>query len=346
MTKATALLGLLLLSTLWAPVALAASPAAVLVLPPLVEGLPASTAETVASAVAAAVRDQPESRVIDARSSEHLGGVDLAEQAAGCRWDELCLTELASLVGASAVAMSSVSEAGDGRWAARVRHLDVRTAAVVGEVIHVATAELSALGAAAAGAARRLFLPPTVHVEWVVYPPSARVSVFGEALALPEDGRIDWWPGRWQLELRSGERPPRVEWVELAGPAARVELSALTAPIAVGGSPDRPPAVIGRAPEPPSRWGRPLPWVSVGVGLLAAGAGAVLMVDAQARYADVAADPRYQLGMGASARDAAAERDDLRSRHTGGAIAAGAGGALALGGLVYMLVVDPEGAER
>lgn len=300
---------------------------------------------------------------VEVRSARRL---DLLEQARGCDYDVFCLVEVARLLEAERVLVGDVTGQG-GRWNLRLIALDVERAVLQDTVAMAMEAKTEVVRAAAAVAAQRLAAPPSVPVRLRIEPPGARVETFGETLVVPPDGRLRLWPGRWRFELTAEGWSPSSTWIDLQ-PAAKereIHLSMQPDPLAVRPAPapfeeepfGRPSRRHGSgvgvdeagripaSPPPPSRFARPLPWVTMGIGVLAAIGGAALMVDASGRYETLAQEPRF-VPAGTSAETAGSERDDLRSRYVAGSITALSGAVLAAGGLGWLMLSSPPRATQ
>ncbi|MEL6186952.1 MAG: hypothetical protein AAFU79_20190, partial [Myxococcota bacterium] len=291
--------------------------------------------------------------------------VDLLEQARGCDYDVFCLVEVARVLDASRVLVGELDAKAEG-WSLRLLALDVEQATLDETVAMTFEPELEVLRAAAALAARRLTRPPSLSVELRLEPANARVRVFGEPLDLALDGPARLWPGRWRFELEAEGWAPRKVWVDLHAKASPVVLRMERDPLAVAPRPgpfDEEPfgrpsrrrgsgvtvddagRLAAAPPPPPSRFLRPLPWVVVGLGAVAAAGGAALMVDASGRYDTLAAEPGFLPGS-ASAMDASALRDDLRGQFLAGSLTALGGALTTLVGVGWLVLgASPESGE-
>lgn len=283
--------------------------------------------------------------------------VDLAAQARGCGRDVFCLVEIARLLDAGRALVSRVRRTEAGTFALELLVLDGERAVLAASARPEVASEED-VAAAAAAVARRLLTPPDLELAIELDPPDAELRWYGERV---ERKGQAWWSGRWEIVADAPGRAPRREvWRLGPGTASRtviLELDPLDAPVATPSS--EPFAVPSRrlgtgigtealaqklTAEPtrtPSRFERPLPWVVTGVGLLTVATGVWLMLDANGAYADLAAEPRY----GNDARSAATarrSREELRDRYRLGSGLGLGGGAAAMVGLGWLLLVPPE----
>lgn len=348
-----------------AALTLAAQPPPNVLLFPLEDRGAGSEAVEVATAAAVAALRADGLPVSGPQEVEASAGVSLLTQARGCDYDVFCLVEIGRVLAGQQVLVGHVA-AVDGGWSLRLLALDVERAALVDTVTFATAPDPKALRAAASLAARRLASEPTIVLRLLVTPAEAQVAIFGDDGWVPEHGVLDGWPGRWRFDLSAPGYASRSVWIEL--PEGRdevtVELDLEPDPLSVPdpkgvfatepfGRPSRRTGSgvtvgelgVREAPEPPSRWARPLPWVVVGAGVIASAAGAALMADAYGRYDQLASETRF--GTGITPADlAAAERDTLRDRHLLGSAVVISGAVTAIAGLGWLLLAPlpaPEG---
>lgn len=294
---------------------------------------------------------------------EASSGVDLLAQARGCDYDVFCLVEVGRVLEGRQVLVGHVSGRGEG-WQLRLLALDVERAALVDTVVFETPQEASALQAAASLAARRLVSTPRVLIRLKVTPSDSRVTIFGDGDWLPDHGRLEGWPGRWRFEVSAPGYAGQKFWVEVPlGPQEfDVELTLVPDPLSVPapkelyadepfGRPSRRTGSgvtvdelgVRTAPAPPSRFARPWPWVTLGVGVLAVVGGSLLMSDAHSSYGALANEIRYVPG--ATPADlAAAERTSFQNQYLTGSFVLAGGAAVAAAGLGWLLFFPDHSA--
>jgi hypothetical protein len=321
----------------------AARAAQVAVVPLEASGVPGPAAEAATAELAAELEAVDNVEVLDLERVGRRLGVDVLRRARSCERDLFCLVEVGEVLRADRVVFGRL---GRGRGASEVSldltMIDVAAASEARRLAwRVPDLFEGALSDALRAAARRLVASPDARLLLDLSPPDARVEVYGEALARPPGAtQIPFHAGNYYVRVSApGYRAMDLRLVVPRGPDP-VPLYATLAP----SSPAAPlaPALTGGASPPPvpraPAFRRPLAWVGVGLGVAAAVAGGAGMGAAQAGYDELSAQVRYTPGVTLPASVAARERDDLAGRHELGAVGLGAGVALAVGALGWMVV--------
>ncbi len=296
-------------------------------------------------------------RVIDPETVEQRLNVDLTEQARACQYDVFCLVEIGEILRTSTVLLGHVHRLpspDQGPLEVKFVVLDVDRAAIA-EVLIWTLQEPADLIPAAEAAARRLFGPQDAQVEVTVAPPQATVYLYGDPQAPPLSGPWPTWSGQYRLRVAAEGFIPyeRVWRLEPGAAELRVELEPDPLYVPPKSSPSvelfdrssrrmgsgvtsRDVATVPQLTDPPSRYGRPWPWVTTGLGVAAIVAGVVLMATAQSDYNALADEVRF-LPATTPADVAGSERDDAHLRHQVGSGVAIGGAVLTVGGLIWLV---------
>ena len=169
----------------------------VVVFPFEARGAPSAAAQKATRAAISSLADDPSVRVLGPSEVEARVGVDLREQARGCRYDVFCLVELGRVLDGERVLVGHVdSIPGSPQWSLHLLELDVTRAAMIDTSIYrISSLVDEELEAAASVGARRLLVPPDTDLEISVDPPEATVTFLGDPVVVPR-----------------GRAPSMVEW--------------------------------------------------------------------------------------------------------------------------------------
>ena len=345
---------------------LVATPAVaqVVVFPLDARSVPPALSQRTTSAVLRALDGIERLQVIDPKTVEKRLQVSLTDQAQACQYDVFCLVEIGEILETATVLLGHIqfkADATETPYELKLVVLDVDRAAIA-EVLIWRIAGPEALSAAAYAAGRRLFAPQDAQVKVTLEPPQAVVSLYGDPQTLPRGGPWSMWAGEYALTVEAeGYLPVARAWKVEPGanelnitlesdplyvrpktPVTPPEPFALPSRRTGSGVTARDVDVGVKATGPRSRFARPLPWITAGVGLAAVVTGSVLMATAQSDYNALANEVRFSPVETTQAFVAAPERDDLNARYQlGGGILLG-GAAVLIGGVVWLFIGPDE----
>jgi hypothetical protein len=311
--------------------------------------------------------------VIEPRTVEAKLGVDLTEQANKCEYDVFCLVEVGEILAGDQLLIGHIRQRGEGeerRFELKLIVLDVPRASITEVLIwNVAPAE-SALRDATRAAARRLFAPPDVNVEWRIDPPDARITLFGDPYRPEGEGAVPFWSGAYHARLEAEGYHPlerRIIVPKQRGMVA-IELELEPDPLYVassGSGRSAQPfdkssrrigsgvsaAVAGAAEEDDSgsAFLNPFAWGIVGVGAALSVVGIVVMSGAQSSYNDLSVQERFTPGVTVTAEVAMRERDDHAGTFRVGSLGVLGGLVVMVGGVAWMVIdqiLMDEASER
>jgi hypothetical protein len=337
----------------------------VIIFPLDARGVAYDTAQTATHWVLETMRAIPDTRVIDPKTVEAELGVKLTEQARACEYDLFCLVEVGEILEGDAMLIGHVRRVGgneDEVHELKLIVLDVPKATITDVVIwKVPTARQGGLENAVRAASRRLFSRPDAMVTFVLEPPNARVSFFGDQVQIPEDGTLPYWSGTYLAEVEAEGYHPKelrvvippstkekntripielepdplyvpkggVRKVQPFDRASRREGSGVTAEVAGAVPEDDGPQPILFSP-----W----PWLGAAAGIGVGIAGGVLMGMAQSDYNELSMQERYKPGVTVTAQVAIQRRDEARDRFQTGSGLLIAGGAVLVGTAIWVII--------
>ena len=335
----------------------AQSSAQVVVFPLEAQDVPDAVAAEVTTAIGGAVGGVDGFEVINLFEAEQRLGVNLTQQARACGEDAFCLVEVGEIIEAATVVRGSIRKRSDSKPAFELKLIavDVRRAAVA-EALTWRFDDAAMTLPAGVAAGRRLFAPRDARVTVRLEPPSADLFLYGESQAVPSNG--DWitWSGEYMLRVQAeGYLPNERRWKIAPGPSTltvalnrdplHVRSVVTQDEVSPGGEQDRGDIVITTpAHGRPSRFARPWPWVTAGVGAAAVVAGTVVMASAQADYNALANEARFT-GDTTQAFVAIDARDDANRRFQVGGGLVVAGAAVLVGGLIWLFVGPGEDVQ-
>lgn len=328
-------------------------------------GIDAATVEEGTQTLLKTLRDLEGVTVVDAKTAKARIGVDLVEQARACEYDVFCLVELGELLEAQQLLVGHLSrpppthDRADEGLELKLMVLDVAKASPTEVLLwRVPDLDPEALGQATSAAARRLFAPRDIQVQFVLTPSDAEVRFFAEPVAVTSGQTMPYWSGTYHAVVRAPGYLEQALRVRLPAGQGTLQIPIELQPdplfVAGQGGTVRPferssrrtgsgasaqtvGAVDTRVPTPAAYQG-PLPWVVAGGGVALSVIGGVLMQRAQGSYNERAVERRYTPTITVPADVAMRDRDSARSTYrTGSGLMLG-GVAVMVGAAVWMIV--------
>ncbi|MEM7675344.1 MAG: hypothetical protein AAF449_04995 [Myxococcota bacterium] len=345
--------------------ATASTASAQVVLFPLdARGVSVVSAQEATGSMLSALQRVEKLRVIDPRTVERRLSVNLTAQARACEYDVFCLVEVGEVLEAATVLLGHIQKKeGASPYELKLVVLDVARAAIA-EVLIWRLKDPSTIRAAASTAARRLFAPQDASIDVSIEPSAAQVFLYDDPQTLPSAGTWSMWSGRYRLRIEAeGYLPLERMWTVPAGESGlRIKLEpdplyvrSVERPVEPFNKPsrrlgsgvtsleagaERPVAPQG------SRFARPWPWVTAGVGIATVVVGSVLMITAQADYNNFANEVRFSPSRTTRSDLARLARDDANQKYQIGSGVAAGGAVVAVGGLLWLLVGGGEDAPE
>lgn len=331
-------------------------------------GVALDTAEHATALVKKTLLSIPKTEVIETKDVEKKLGVHLTEQARACEYDVFCLVEVGEILQSDLMVIGHVKRGArepiDGELELKMFVLDVAKAVVIDTLVwKIPGGKDHALDDAVDAATRKLFSPASVAITFEVSPKNVEIVAYGDPWPKPKNGVLNFWPGtyhtviraegyqaveqkiivpqgfeKWTLRLElqpdllyTGK--PKSKEVTPFDKASRREgsgVSALDVPTDVNRNTGSSPFL------------NPIAWGLTGTGVAGVVIGFFVARSAQGEYNDYAKEDRFLITT-PSASTAKMVRDSAESRYTNGAIIAGAGAILAVGGVAWMLVESAVG---
>lgn len=342
----------------------------VIVFPLDARGVAVDTAERATTELKKTLASIPKTEVIDTKDVEKKLGVHLTEQARACEYDVFCLVEVGEILQSDQMIIGHVKrgarEPADADLELKLFVLDVAKAVVVDTLLwRVPGRAERGLEDAVAAATRKLFSAPSAELAVEISPPKAEIYAFGEALPRAKNGVVAMWPGTYHVVVRAeGYQPLETKIVVPATGRTTVKLELQPDLLYVEKSKTKTVSPFDKASRregsgvsalevptdvktdaPSSAFANPFAWSVSGVGVGLAIVGVVLASGAQSDYNALSADERYLITTPSSGTASAVRQDAISGYRTGSIIAA-SGAALAVGGLVWMLVDASTGDGR